>query len=87
MSASVPIPTVAVLEAVARERKRQDAMWGRAPGEWFITDAEKFVVLVEEVGEVARALNDGESVESLVAELVQVAAVAVCWAETLKRKV
>lgn len=40
-------------------------------------------VLTEEVGEVARALLDCESPERLRAELVQVAAVAVAWAEAI----
>jgi hypothetical protein len=40
-------------------------------------------VLVEEVGEVARALNDGEPLAALYAELVQVAAVASAWADAV----
>lgn len=42
----------------------------------------KLAALVEEVGEVARAINDDESDECLQAELVQVCAVAWAWLES-----
>lgn len=42
---------------------------------------EGFAVLAEEVGEVARALNDGEPTHRLRAEAIQVAAVAIRFAE------
>jgi NTP pyrophosphatase (non-canonical NTP hydrolase) len=42
----------------------------------------KMTVLMEEVGEVARALLDGNA-DQLETELVQVAAVAVAWLESL----
>jgi len=48
-----------------------------------VTSGHKLSVLTEEVGEVARALNDNEPKENLKAELIQVAAVAVAWAESL----
>ncbi|MGH7747059.1 MAG: hypothetical protein ACREQ5_20225 [Candidatus Dormibacteria bacterium] len=41
----------------------------------------KLQVLVEEVGEVARALNDGSPVNHLITELVHVGAVTVAWLE------
>ena len=76
-------PTAEVLATVAAERERQNRIWARFPGEWSAPDGEKLAVLVEEVGEVARAILETESPERLRAELVQVAAVAVAWAETL----
>jgi hypothetical protein len=45
-------------------------------------DPMRLTVLVEEVGEVARAVLEGDTA-SLRAELVQVAAVAVAWIEAL----
>lgn len=41
-------------------------------------------LLTEETGEVAKALNDGEPKQNLYNELVQVAQVAIQWAETIK---
>lgn len=46
----------------------------------------KYRVLGEEVGEVARAINDHEGDERIIEELVQVAAVCVAWASLLERK-
>lgn len=72
-----------VLGHVLEERERQDERWTREPGNWTSPRGTKFMVLGEEVGEVARAILEEETVERLFAELVQVAAVAVCWAESL----
>lgn len=77
--------TLAVCEAVASERDRQERL--RIAGKFKQTCADsemdagiKLAVLIEEVGEVGRAmLGDGD----LRAELIQVAAVAVAWAESL----
>lgn len=80
-----PLITSRALLDVALERERQNAKWGRVAGEWFVPNSDKLVVLVEEVGEVARAIYDGESDEHLMEELVQCAAVCVAWIETLKR--
>lgn len=50
-------------------------------------DSERLVVLVEEVGEVARAITyDEKSTEQLVHELYQVAAMAVMWAQQASRR-
>lgn len=43
-------------------------------------------VLTEEVGEVARCLNDGEGLNRLNDELLQVAAVAVAWVEANRER-
>lgn len=74
-----------VLRAVERERERQErlAVSGRWEGDSMATvsDGRRLAVLVEEVGEVAAALQgDGDLRE----ELVQVAAVAVAWLEVLR---
>lgn len=57
-----------------------------------MTDSEKFLVLSEEVGEVARALLNDHLLASdskrreLRAELIQIAAVCVAWVECLDHK-
>ena len=50
-----------------------------------VGDRESLVVLVEEVGEVARAMtyDEGDD-DQLYAELIQVAAVAAAWAERIQ---
>lgn len=63
--------------AINRERKRQDTLWGRKS----MPEGLELTILVEEVGEVARALQgDGNLKE----ELTQVAAVCVRWLEALQ---
>lgn len=80
----------AAFGAVSLERDRQEVKaWDHRHIGWVscahpdMDPLAKLAVLVEEVGEVARALNDREPVEALEAELVQVAAVAVAWIESL----
>ncbi len=70
-----------------RERLRQQMLveLGRIPFHCAMPDISgeaKLAVLVEEVGEVARALNDRTE---LVEELIQVAAVALAWIESLEK--
>jgi NTP pyrophosphatase (non-canonical NTP hydrolase) len=68
------------LGEIIGERERQDAKWGagrKLPNDTW------FRILGEEFGEVAIALNDGEPVENLRAELVQVAATAIAWLECI----
>lgn len=86
---------VNVLNDVIKERERQERL--RAEGKFFMTCAdamplaEKLAVLSEETGEVAHEVCDAlarggsEPVSKLrlYTELVQVAAVAVAWAESL----
>lgn len=75
-----------VLAAVRAERDRQDARWG-----WTNRDpAWHLAVLMEEVGELARALHDARfagggdaAIENARTEAVQVAAVAVAFVEGL----
>jgi NTP pyrophosphatase (non-canonical NTP hydrolase) len=89
---------LSVLTAIAEERVRQESLKreGRFPhtcADAELSDHEKLTILVEEVGEVARAvLNktklayDGFSFaqEKLREELVQVAAVATAWLESIE---
>lgn len=71
------------------ERERQAAKW-QAPGYWGEGDCSsqsiapivKAAVLSEEAGEVARAVLDLDP-DGLRGELVQVAAVAVAWLESM----
>lgn len=71
------------------ERERQHDKWTRSHN-WGYGDCSssavfvstKSMVLTEECGEVARAVLDCDA-ESLRRELVQVAAVAVAWLESL----
>lgn len=43
----------------------------------------RLAVLLEEVGEVAKAINESEPKEALVRELIQVATMAATWAQVL----
>lgn len=81
-----------VLRFVVSERERQEAAvekhhgegW-RSPASADCSDETRLAILIEEVGEVANALNErrvGKPFD-LLAELVQVAAVAAAWAESL----
>ncbi len=81
--AAIHVATAAVLYEVAAERQRQDAQWERSPGYWPGDLSEKLAVLGEEHGEVCRAVVEREGDSRLREELIQVAAVAVAWAETL----
>jgi NTP pyrophosphatase (non-canonical NTP hydrolase) len=66
---------------VLGHRHEQDFIHGAAPERGY-THGEWLSVLVEEVGEVAKAINDMDSF-ALCEELVQVAAVAVAMLEAL----
>ena len=82
-----------VLLAVAAERGRQEQLFAAGQFPFTCSNAavsgrEKLPVLVEEVGEVAEALQrpgrlSDEHRAHLRTELIQVAAVAVAWAESL----
>ncbi len=77
-------PTTIILNKLAQERKFQDILWQREPGKWNSDNGVKLAVLAEEFGEVAKSLLEHESVAELQQELIQVAAVAVAWAEGLE---
>ena len=67
-----------VFLAIDKERERQESLWGAGP----MPAGKEMTILIEEVGEVARAQQgDGNIIE----ELTQVAAVCVRWIETLTK--
>lgn len=66
-----------VFEWIRQERSNQD-VWHKTSGH---SDSVWLAVLVEEVGEVAKAMHEEASRTDLIDELVQVAAVAVAWLE------
>jgi hypothetical protein len=74
------------IAALRVERMRQERL--KAAGKFAYTpaddipDTDRLPMLVEEVGEVARAMCDGVG---LYPELVQVAALALAWLEYLER--
>jgi hypothetical protein len=86
-------PTEHALARIADERARQEQMKAAGRFDYTCADAEmthseRFVVLGEEVGEVARevlegAFRDVEPPEALRAELTHVAAVCAAWIEAL----
>jgi hypothetical protein len=76
------------LELVSDERYRHGVLLDRGtiPTDCAsdgVHDVVKFAVLAEELGEVARAINEGHDAAELRGELVQVAAVATAWVEAL----
>lgn len=78
-----------VLSEVYKERVRQEDL--KASGRFAYTcadtectDGQALAILVEEVGEVARAMCEGKGLRD---ELIQVAAVAVAWVARLDNKV
>ena len=76
-------PAIEVIEDVRHEVNRAIVKhgWELTPLNPSRTDQENFVVLVEEVGEVARAMTYDESDDiMLYQELIQVAAMAMAWA-------
>jgi chromosome segregation ATPase len=67
---------------IGAERKRQDEKWGQQNHE----DPYWLGILVEEVGELAKEIIEGNHALSRRRELVQVAAVAVAWIECMERR-
>ena len=79
----------AIYDAISEERQRQHDKWG-ALHAWGYGDCSshqvspvtKVAILTEELGEVARAVLDHDS-DQIGTELIQLAAVAVAWLESL----
>lgn len=71
-----PFPTTP-LEDAAREMSRQRALWGDRRTN---TNEAWLAILMKEVGEVAKQMNDDPTDLNLHTELIQVAAVALTWA-------
>jgi NTP pyrophosphatase (non-canonical NTP hydrolase) len=82
--------TMTALYAVAEERERQEIKHGHnSCANPTLNNCFKLTVLVEEVGEVAEALQQPGQLSDKVRahlreELIQVAAVATAWAESLQ---
>lgn len=80
-----PMPTPASMRITMRvleERQRQDATWGAAAARGYAPER-WLAVLVEEVGEVAEAILERRPSDT-VAELLQVAAVAIATIEAIE---
>ncbi len=75
---------------ITSERFKQIQKWGNEAEQLNKHDSyrsycqNKLSVLIEEIGEVARAVNDQEGFERIREELIQVAAVTVAWIETIQ---
>lgn len=69
------------LQKILEERQRQDEKWG----EQNHIDLYWMGILVEEVGEAAKEMIEG-NVEKMNKELVQVAAVALAWLEAIESR-
>lgn len=80
--------TESVLDDVSLERERQNSKWGKqrhSDGDWL-------KILIEEVGEVAQAMQKDQGwgkdtdASDLYTELIHAAAVAVAMAEQVKEE-
>jgi len=78
----IEIARATVLEHVLAERERQDAIWGDQRDN---TDERWAVIALEELGEVAKDIYETK-LGSAYTEIIQVAAVMVAWAESLRRR-
>ncbi|MBT2728385.1 hypothetical protein J7E63_15760 [Bacillus sp. ISL-75] len=67
---------IEIINAIVKERKRQDYLHPRNKKDDY------FVILLEEVGECATAIQKKDQ-DNLKEEIVQVAAVAMRWLEAL----
>jgi hypothetical protein len=77
----IPVPKLRreILLGIHAERQRQEA---QHPGDIVTGDnGARLAILLEEVGEVARCLNEAHGINSLRDELTQVAACCVAWLE------
>ena len=71
-----------MLERARQEELRREGSLEYTAADPDCPDVLRLAALVEEIGEVARALHDADF-DNLAEELVQVAAVAVAWREAL----
>jgi len=69
-----------VLKQISTERIRQEALWGPQNHSGAVWTS----ILMEEVGEVAKAVNEGDE-SNYIEELIQVAALAVAMIESANR--
>lgn len=70
-----------VLSLIVAELKAQDKKWG---ANRIMPHRQWLTILIEEVGEVARAIIEHEP-EQVQAELIQVIAVGIQWLKSLRR--
>lgn len=78
ITATFPDVQAEIARAVGKHGYTRTPLWVG------MTDREKLAVLVEEVGEVAHALNyDSADQDNLKAELIQVATMALAWRASL----
>lgn len=74
---------VRIDDELARQRKLQaEGRFEFTAGDYQITHEQRLAILVEEVGEVAKAINERD--QGIAAELVQCAAVCVAWLRLLE---
>ena len=78
----VEIARATVVEHVLAERERQDSIWGDQRDN---TDDMWALIALEELGEVAKDINETK-LGSAYTEIIQVAAVMIAWAESLRRR-
>lgn len=74
--------TLSVLEEIRLERKRQDGLWGSQ--RWH-DDGTWLRIFIEELGESMIERN-GDRETGMRQELVQAAAVLICWIENVDRR-
>jgi NTP pyrophosphatase (non-canonical NTP hydrolase) len=75
-----------ILEEITAERLRQELKHPNSTcANVELHSDSKFCILAEEVGEIAKSLNDGDH-ENLRTELLQVAAVCVAWIEAIDQR-
>lgn len=68
-----------IIEKIRIERRRQDLKWGEDRD---LSDDKWMVILIEEVGEVAKGILECVHPCSMDSEIIQVAAVAIAWLES-----
>ena len=78
----IEVARAKVVENVLAERERQDSIWGDQRDN---ADATWTLIALEELGEVAKDINETK-LGSAYTEIIQVAAVMVAWAESLRRR-
>jgi NTP pyrophosphatase (non-canonical NTP hydrolase) len=81
-----------IIKKIIAERKRQDDKWGKQRHQF---NSQWMTILTEEVGEVAECVCKTEvspvnkrvvkrQLKNMEKELIQVAAVAICWLESVE---
>lgn len=76
------------IDALQTEVLRSVRLWGdKAMMNPDMPEGRRLPILVEEVGEVAKAINENMPAEELVKELDQVGAMALSWAQIVRNKI